>query len=141
MAYCHGEQSRSFMRFILNGVCVLHRRVHISQTTKDSLHGEFELEPGNGGERCEYLLEKGIDTYLVLVPKQVANGLSVNVSGFSAILVLFFSKTFPCFFQAMWKITHRPTVCFTQKNKENPCNIFPVFKKKCNFVKITFLYI
>ncbi|XP_039981249.1 adenylate cyclase type 3-like [Xiphias gladius] len=53
-------------------------RVHISQTTKDSLHGEFELEPGNGGERCEYLLEKGIDTYLVLVPKQVANGLSVN---------------------------------------------------------------
>ncbi|XP_071335097.1 adenylate cyclase type 3 [Trachinotus anak] len=51
-------------------------RVHISQTTKDSLHGEFELEPGNGGERCEYLLEKGIDTYLVLVPEQVANGLS-----------------------------------------------------------------
>lgn len=56
---------------------MLSRRVHISQTTKDSLHGEFELEPGNGGERCEYLLEKGIDTYLVLVPKQEANG---NVS-------------------------------------------------------------
>ncbi|XP_056261259.1 adenylate cyclase type 3-like [Seriola aureovittata] len=53
-------------------------RVHISQTTKDSLHGEFELEPGNGGERCEYLLEKGIDTYLVLVSEQVANGLSGN---------------------------------------------------------------
>ncbi|KAM6953995.1 adenylate cyclase type 3 [Aplochiton taeniatus] len=44
-------------------------RVHISQSTKECLHGEFELEPGNGGERCEYLLEKGIDTYLVLVPK------------------------------------------------------------------------
>ncbi|XP_077366742.1 adenylate cyclase type 3 [Festucalex cinctus] len=44
-------------------------RVHISHSTKESLHGEFELEPGNGGERCEYLLEKGIDTYLVLVPK------------------------------------------------------------------------
>uniref|UniRef100_A0A8C9ZLK8 Adenylate cyclase type 3 n=1 Tax=Sander lucioperca TaxID=283035 RepID=A0A8C9ZLK8_SANLU len=57
-------------------------RVHISQTTKDSLHGEFELEPGDGGERCEYLLEKGIDTYLVLVSKQVANGHSENVSDF-----------------------------------------------------------
>ncbi|KAM9840275.1 adenylate cyclase type 3-like [Aulostomus maculatus] len=50
-------------------------RVHISQSTKDSLHGEFELEPGNGGERCEYLLEKGIDTYLVLVLKEKANEL------------------------------------------------------------------
>lgn len=58
-----------------------HRRVHISQTTKDSLHGEFELEPGDGGERCEYLLEKGINTYLVLVSsKQMANGFSGNVS-------------------------------------------------------------
>ncbi|XP_054617119.1 adenylate cyclase type 3-like [Dunckerocampus dactyliophorus] len=45
-------------------------RVHISQSTKESLHGAFELEPGNGGERCEYLLEKGIDTYLVVVPKK-----------------------------------------------------------------------
>ncbi|KAM9495276.1 adenylate cyclase type 3 [Clarias gariepinus] len=45
-------------------------RVHISQSTMDCLHGEFELELGNGGERCEYLLEKGIDTYLVLVPKE-----------------------------------------------------------------------
>lgn len=54
--------------------------MHISQTTKDSLHGEFELEPGNGGERCEYLLEKGIETYLVLSPKQLTNGLSGNVS-------------------------------------------------------------
>ncbi|XP_023141620.2 adenylate cyclase type 3-like [Amphiprion ocellaris] len=53
-------------------------RVHISQTTKDSLHGEFELEPGNGGERCEYLLEKGIETYLVQVPQQPAKGLNSN---------------------------------------------------------------
>nr|XP_046229158.1 adenylate cyclase type 3-like isoform X2 [Scatophagus argus] len=56
-------------------------RVHISQTTKDSLHGEFELEPGDGGERCEYLLEKGINTYLVLAPKHVANVLSGNKQG------------------------------------------------------------
>uniref|UniRef100_A0A3Q3ATM0 Adenylate cyclase type 3 n=1 Tax=Kryptolebias marmoratus TaxID=37003 RepID=A0A3Q3ATM0_KRYMA len=53
-------------------------RVHVSQTTKDSLHGEFELEEGNGGDRCEYLLEKGIETYLVLAPKKEANGLNGN---------------------------------------------------------------
>ncbi|KAJ8009180.1 hypothetical protein DPEC_G00086220 [Dallia pectoralis] len=47
-------------------------RVHISQSTKECLNGEFDLEPGNGGERCEYLLEKGIDTYLVLVNKETA---------------------------------------------------------------------
>ncbi|XP_054474303.1 adenylate cyclase type 3-like [Anoplopoma fimbria] len=56
-------------------------RVHISQTTKDSLHGEFELEPGEGGERCEYLMEKGIDTYLVLVSKPEENGLSGDKPG------------------------------------------------------------
>ncbi|XP_069579943.1 adenylate cyclase type 3-like [Brachyistius frenatus] len=56
-------------------------KVHISQTTKDSLHGEFELEPGSGGERCEYLLEKGIDTYLVIVPKQASNGINRNTPG------------------------------------------------------------
>ncbi|XP_029281130.1 LOW QUALITY PROTEIN: adenylate cyclase type 3 [Cottoperca gobio] len=56
-------------------------RVHISQTTKDCLLGDFELEPGDGGDRCEYLLEKGIDTYLVLVPKQVVNGLRGNKPG------------------------------------------------------------
>ncbi|XP_066551784.1 adenylate cyclase type 3 isoform X2 [Amia ocellicauda] len=44
-------------------------RVHISQSTLECLHGEFEVEPGSGGERNEYLKEKGIETYLVLVPK------------------------------------------------------------------------
>lgn len=77
------------MKFISLTVCALCRRVHISQTTKDSLHGEFELEQGNGGERCEYLLEKGIETYLVLVhDKVVPNGLNGNVSH-STILMLF----------------------------------------------------
>lgn len=60
-------------------LCSLHRRVHISQSTKDSLRGEFELEPGNGGERCDYLLEKDIDTYLVLPPKHLPHELNANV--------------------------------------------------------------
>ncbi|XP_032880976.1 adenylate cyclase type 3 [Amblyraja radiata] len=44
-------------------------RVHISQSTRDCLHGEFELEPGEGGQRNDLLRDKGIQTYLVVVPK------------------------------------------------------------------------
>uniref|UniRef100_A0A7M4E3A9 Adenylate cyclase type 3 n=1 Tax=Crocodylus porosus TaxID=8502 RepID=A0A7M4E3A9_CROPO len=52
-------------------------RVHISQNTMDCLKGEFEVEPGDGGSRCDYLKEKGIVTYLVLVPKQpLKNGIN-----------------------------------------------------------------
>lgn len=58
------------------------RRVHISQTTMDCLKGEFEVEPGEGGSRCEYLKEKGIVTYLVVVAKQpLRNGINGVVSG------------------------------------------------------------
>ena len=35
----------------------------------ECLHGEFDVEPGNGGDRCDYLRERGIETYLVVVPK------------------------------------------------------------------------
>ncbi|NWV01104.1 ADCY3 cyclase, partial [Upupa epops] len=52
-------------------------RVHISQSTMDCLKGEFEVEPGEGGSRCEYLKEKGIVTYLVVVPQQpLRNGIN-----------------------------------------------------------------
>lgn len=59
------------------------RRVHISQSTLECLHGEFDVEPGNGGERCDYLRERGIETYLVVVPKAPAgknNGVNGVVS-------------------------------------------------------------
>lgn len=53
-------------------------RVHISQSTYDCLKGEFDVEPGEGGTRCDYLREKGIVTYLVLVPKQPVNKNGIN---------------------------------------------------------------
>uniref|UniRef100_A0A8D0CES6 Adenylate cyclase type 3 n=1 Tax=Scleropages formosus TaxID=113540 RepID=A0A8D0CES6_SCLFO len=70
-------------------------RVHISQSTMECLHGEFEVEPGNGGERCEYLKEKGIETYLVVVPKGPTakngiNGVKLSVTssnGNSPVLI------------------------------------------------------
>ncbi|XP_073529954.1 adenylate cyclase type 3 isoform X1 [Phyllobates terribilis] len=53
-------------------------RVHISQSTYDCLKGEFDVEPGEGGTRCDYLREKGIVTYLVVVPKQPVNKNGIN---------------------------------------------------------------
>uniref|UniRef100_A0A1A7XQ61 adenylate cyclase n=2 Tax=Iconisemion striatum TaxID=60296 RepID=A0A1A7XQ61_9TELE len=60
-------------------------RVHISQSTMECLHGEFDVEPGNGGERCDYLRERGIETYLVVVPKgplgkNVISGVKLSVT-------------------------------------------------------------
>ncbi|KAF3840245.1 hypothetical protein F7725_018962 [Dissostichus mawsoni] len=40
-----------------------------TRSTMECLHGEFDTEPGNGGDRCDYLKERGIETYLVVVPK------------------------------------------------------------------------
>ncbi|XP_075716953.1 adenylate cyclase type 3 isoform X1 [Rhinoderma darwinii] len=53
-------------------------RVHISQSTYECLKGEFDVEPGEGGSRCDYLREKGIITYLVVVPKQPVNKNGIN---------------------------------------------------------------
>lgn len=62
-------------------VLLLCRRVHISQNTMDCLKGEFEVEPGDGGSRCDYLQEKGIVTYLIVITKeQLKNGINGVVS-------------------------------------------------------------
>ncbi|KAM9316364.1 adenylate cyclase type 3 [Gastrophryne carolinensis] len=53
-------------------------RVHISQSTYDCLKGEFDVEPGEGGTRCDYLREKGITTYLIVLPKQPVNKNGIN---------------------------------------------------------------
>uniref|UniRef100_UPI0035902C1D adenylate cyclase type 3-like n=1 Tax=Myxine glutinosa TaxID=7769 RepID=UPI0035902C1D len=45
-------------------------RVHISQATYGCLHGEFDVEPGYGEERNDYIKDKGIQTYLVIPPEQ-----------------------------------------------------------------------
>lgn len=44
----------------------------------ECLHGEFEVEAGNGGERCDYLRERGIETYLVVLPRGPAGKNAIN---------------------------------------------------------------
>lgn len=41
-------------------------RVHITKSTLDCLHGEYEVEDGNGAERNSYLREKNVKTYLII---------------------------------------------------------------------------
>ena len=49
------------------------RRVHISRATLDCLNGQFNVEPGNGGDRSSYLANNKIDTFLVIpVEKRVS---------------------------------------------------------------------
>uniref|UniRef100_A0A671TTJ3 Adenylate cyclase type 3 n=1 Tax=Sparus aurata TaxID=8175 RepID=A0A671TTJ3_SPAAU len=75
-------------------------RVHISQSTLECLHGEFDVEPGNGGDRCDYLRERGIETYLVVVPKGPLgkNGISGKWKMWvSHFLISFFQVVNPSF--------------------------------------------
>ena len=45
------------------------RRVHISEATAKALNGQFELEPGDGEERDDYIRNSEIKTFLVAVPE------------------------------------------------------------------------
>lgn len=41
-------------------------RIHITKATLQYLNGDYEVEPGFGGERNAYLKEHNIETFLVL---------------------------------------------------------------------------
>lgn len=45
---------------------LLCRRIHITKATLQYLNGDYEVEPGFGGERNAYLKENSIETFLVL---------------------------------------------------------------------------
>ena len=45
------------------------RRVHISEVTAKVLNDQFQLEPGNGGDRDDYIRDHKIQTYLVAIPE------------------------------------------------------------------------
>ncbi|KAK7498928.1 hypothetical protein BaRGS_00009737 [Batillaria attramentaria] len=41
-------------------------RIHISRATLDCLGGQYEVEPGEGGQRSSYLANNNIETFLVI---------------------------------------------------------------------------
>lgn len=42
------------------------RRIHITWATLQYLNGDYEVEPGHGGERNAYLKEHNIETFLIV---------------------------------------------------------------------------
>lgn len=54
------------------------RRIHITWATLQYLNGDYEVEPGHGGERNAYLKEHNIETFLIVgcSQKRVSWGLS-----------------------------------------------------------------
>lgn len=59
------------------------RRIHITKATLNYLNGDYEVEPGCGGERNAYLKEHSIETFLVLSCTQKRVGeLALGPKGF-----------------------------------------------------------
>ena len=46
------------------------RRVHISKAVLENLNDTFQVEPGNGGERDQFLADNQIETYLIVGKEQ-----------------------------------------------------------------------
>lgn len=44
------------------------RRVHITESTLAHLHGEYQVEPGSGGSRNQYLRDHNVHTYFIVPP-------------------------------------------------------------------------
>lgn len=42
------------------------RRIHITKATLNYLNGDYDVEPGFGGERNVYLKKHSIETYLIV---------------------------------------------------------------------------
>lgn len=48
-------------------MCWYHfRRIHITKATLNYLNGDYDVEPGAGGERNAYLKKQNIETYLIV---------------------------------------------------------------------------
>ena len=51
------------------------RRVHITKATLEQLNGEYEVEPGNGGDRDARIKKEAMETFLIKAthPRKVSN--------------------------------------------------------------------
>ncbi len=50
--------------------------MHISKAALDNLNGAFEVEPGHGGDRDQFLYDSKIETFLIVgrAKQQSSNG-------------------------------------------------------------------
>lgn len=53
--------------YLISNECIfIGRRVHITKETLHCLHGDYEVEPGNGAERNAFIKENKIETFLIV---------------------------------------------------------------------------
>ncbi len=60
-----------FLIFLFISFCLFYfhgRRVHITESTLACLHGEYQVEPGNGGSRKQDLRDHNVHTYFIIPP-------------------------------------------------------------------------
>ena len=69
------------------------RRVHISEVTAKALGDQFQLEPGNGGDRDDYIQKHKIKTYLVVVPEVNIVYVNIRMSKNILSVKMFVSKS------------------------------------------------
>lgn len=50
----------------VHACCSHYRRIHITKATLNYLNGDYDVEPGAGGERNAYLKKNNIETYLIV---------------------------------------------------------------------------
>ena len=76
---CTQQSSTFYMLYICTYysaiLCMMYRRVHISQRTLDHLHGEYDVEAAEGWERHPALKQAGLPTYFIVAnhPRKVGN--------------------------------------------------------------------
>lgn len=61
-----GERGRGSGAGGLSTFILIPRRIHITWATLQYLNGDYEVEPGHGGERNAYLKEHNIETFLIV---------------------------------------------------------------------------
>lgn len=94
------------LTYVIRSFCPC-RRIHITKATLQYLNGDYEVEPGFGGERNAYLKENSIETFLVLgcsqkrVSAQKHTQLNKDIIGllwyaFQVIRLFFFKHLLRC---------------------------------------------
>ena len=66
MRVLNATRINTYTQYNTNLAVALLRRIHITKATLQYLNGDYEVEPGFGGERNAYLKENNIETFLVL---------------------------------------------------------------------------
>ena len=71
-----------------SSLCSVHSRVHISESTYNCVKLDYEVEPGEGHSRNDFIKEQGIKTYLVVKKKNDGSNNNTKLSSMSEVSVV-----------------------------------------------------